>query len=196
MSGRIVQVSAGAATVVAAVLLAGCNSSDTPSTTTTSSTSSTTTSSTSTTPSPTSTEPTEAEEAAEAVVEFYKEIDAVAQGTARLDSFRYATTYDGLEGSLPKWQGLLMEQLRDGYTQVGATLVEVLATKEGEPKEVGSNTWPSWTVTACVDHSAVHLERDGKEVQSGAPERELVSHTVIDATGDFAVLEDEPGKSC
>lgn len=185
----------------AMVWLTGCSSSSDPTTSAESSTTPvTTTSSTTAAPSSSSSSPTQAgdeEKAGEAVVAFYKELDLVAQGKARLDSFRHATT-DGKDTTttLPKWQGLLSSQLLAGKVQVGDTAVEVLSTKAGKKTEGPGTAWPSWTVVACVDHSGAQLEKDGKTVESAGQVRETVTHVVLDMDGDFAVLHDDPGKSC
>lgn len=179
------------------LLTAGCGGDDdpTPTSPTTSSTTSTTPSST--TPSSTTpATPTGAEAASAAVIAFYKELDAVAQGKARLDSFRHATTPDGVKGTLPKWQGLLSSQLVRGITQVGDTAVTVTDVQKGKKAKAGGGTWPSWTATACIDHSQSHLEQKGKALDWPGQVREQVTHIVVDAEGNFAVVEDTPGKSC
>lgn len=191
----------GVVFVAAAVLWAtGCSSSSDPTTSAESSTTPvTTTSSTTAAPSSSSSSPTQAgdeEKAGEAVVAFYKELDLVAQGKARLDSFRHAASVDGKTGTLSKWQGLLSKQLLAGNVQVGDTAIQVVSTVPGKKVKSGSDSWPSWTVVACVDHSGAHLEKDGKPVESSAPGRETVTHVVVNARGAFRVLGDDPGKSC
>ena len=180
------------------LLTAGCGGDDdpTPTSPTTSSTTSTTPSS-STSSSTTPATPTGAEAASAAVIAFYKELDAVAQGKARLDSFRHATTPDGVKGTLPKWQGILGSQRGRGILQVGDTSVTISDVTKGNKAKAGSTLWPSWIVTACIDHSQSHLEQKGKTVDWPGQMREQVTHVVVDTgDGDFRVVEDDPGKSC
>lgn len=194
-------VKARAWTVAVGLLLAGCSASGGQASTSTppasTSSAASTTSSTSSPSTTMSSESVDEKKAGDAVVAFYKELDLVAQGKARLDSFRHATT-DGVDTTttLPKWQGLLSNQLLAGNVQVGKTVVELLATEAGEKAKAGGASWPSWIVTACVDRSGVHLEKDGKADDSSAPAREIVTHVVVDVEGDFAVVRDDPGKSC
>lgn len=185
----------------AMVWLTGCSSSSDPTTSAESSTTPvTTTSSTTAAPSSSSSSPTQAgdeEKAGEAVVAFYKELDLVAQGKARLDSFRHATTPDGVKGTLPKWQGILGSQRGRGILQVGDTSVTISDVTKGKKAKAGSTLWPSWIVTACIDHSQSHLEQKGKTVDWPGQMREQVTHVVVDTgDGDFRVVEDDPGKSC
>ena len=187
-----------AAVALAVTLLtAGCGGDDpAPTSPTTSSTTSTTPSS-STSSSTTPATPTGAEAASAAVIAFYKELDAVAQGKARLDSFRHATTPDGVKGTLPKWQGILGSQRGRGILQVGDTSVTISDVTKGKKAKAGSTLWPSWIVTACIDHSQSHLEQKGKTVDWPGQMREQVTHVVVDTgDGDFRVVEDDPGKSC
>ena len=180
------------------LLTAGCGGDDdpTPTSPATSSTTSTTSSS-STSSSTTPATPTGAEAASAAVIAFYKELDAVAQGKARLDSFRHATTPDGVKGTLPKWQGILGSQRGRGILQVGDTSVTISDVTKGNKAKAGSTLWPSWIVTACIDHSQSHLEQKGKTVDWPGQMREQVTHVVVDTgDGDFRVVEDDPGKSC
>ena len=180
------------------LLTAGCGGDDdpTPTSPATSSTTSTTSSS-STSSSTTPATPTGAEAASAAVIAFYKELDAVAQGKARLDSFRHATTPDGVKGTLPKWQGILGSQRGRGILQVGDTSVTISDVTKGNKAKAGSTLWPSWIVTACIDHSQSHLEQKGKTVDWPGQMREQVTHFVVDTgDGDFRVVEDDPGKSC
>jgi len=180
------------------LLTAGCGGDDdpTPTSPTTSSTTSTTPSST-TSSSTTPATPTGAEAASAAVIAFYKELDAVAQGKARLDSFRHATTPDGVKGTLPKWQGILGSQRGRGILQVGDTSVTISDVTKGKKAKAGSTLWPSWIVTACIDHSQSHLEQKGKTVDWPGQMREQVTHVVVDTgDGDFAIVRDDPGKSC
>lgn len=180
------------------LLTAGCGGGDdpTPTSPATSSTTSTTPSS-STSSSTTPATPTGAEAASAAVIAFYKELDAVAQGKARLDSFRHATTPDGVKGTLPKWQGAISSQRGRGILQVGDTSVTVTDRAKGETVKLGPSSWPSWVVTACIDHSQSHLEQKGKTLDWPGQVREQVTHVVVDTgDGDFRVLEDDPGKSC
>ena len=180
------------------LLTAGCGGDDdpTPTSPATSSTTSTTSSST-TSSSTTPATPTGAEAASAAVIAFYKELDAVAQGKARLDSFRHATTPDGVKGTLPKWQGILGSQRGRGILQVGDTSVTISDVTKGNKAKAGSTLWPSWIVTACIDHSQSHLEQKGKTVDWPGQMREQVTHVVVDTgDGDFRVVEDDPGKSC
>ena len=180
------------------LLTAGCGGDDdpTPTSPATSSTTSTTSSS-STSSSTTPATPTGAEAASAAVIAFYKELDAVAQGKARLDSFRHATTPDGVKGTLPKWQGILGSQRGRGILQVGDTSVTISDVTKGKKAKAGSTLWPSWIVTACIDHSQSHLEQKGKTVDWPGQMREQVTHVVVDTgDGDFRVVEDDPGKSC
>ena len=180
------------------LLTAGCGGDDdpTPTSPATSSTTSTTSSS-STSSSTTPATPTGAEAASAAVIAFYKELDAVAQGKARLDSFRHPTTPDGVKGTLPKWQGILGSQRGRGILQVGDTSVTISDVTKGNKAKAGSTLWPSWIVTACIDHSQSHLEQKGKTVDWPGQMREQVTHVVVDTgDGDFRVVEDDPGKSC
>ena len=180
------------------LLTAGCGGDDdpTPTSPATSSTTSTTSSS-STSSSTTPATPTGAEAASAAVIAFYKELDAVAQGKARLDSFRHATTPDGVKGTLPKWQGILGSQRGRGILQVGDTSVTISDVTKGKKAKAGSTLWPSWIVTACIDHSQSQLEQKGKTVDWPGQMREQVTHVVVDTgDGDFRVVEDDPGKSC
>ncbi|MFZ1485029.1 hypothetical protein [Nostocoides sp.] len=179
------------------LLTAGCGGDDpAPTSPATSSTTSTTPSST-TSSSTTPATPTGAEAASAAVIAFYKELDAVAQGKARLDSFRHATTPDGVKGTLPKWQGILGSQRGRGILQVGDTSVTISDVTKGKKAKAGSTLWPSWIVTACIDHSQSHLEQKGKTVDWPGQMREQVTHVVVDTgDGDFRVVEDDPGKSC
>ena len=180
------------------LLTAGCGGDDdpTPTSPATSSTTSTTSSS-STSSSTTPATPTGAEAASAAVIAFYKELDAVAQGKARLDSFRHATTPDGVKGTLPKWQGILGSHRGRGILQVGDTSVTISDVTKGNKAKAGSTLWPSWIVTACIDHSQSHLEQKGKTVDWPGQMREQVTHVVVDTgDGDFRVVEDDPGKSC
>jgi|JI102314A2RNA_FD_contig_51_2280462_length_2130_multi_3_in_0_out_0_2 hypothetical protein len=181
------------------LLTAGCGGGDdpTPTSPATSSTTSTTSSS-STSSSTTPATPTGAEAASAAVIAFYKELDAVAQGKARLDSFRHATT-DGKDTgtTLPKWQGAISSQRGRGILQVGDTVVTITDTAKGKKAEAGGGLWPSWVVTACIDHSQSHLEQKGKTVDWPGQMREQVTHVVVDTgDGDFAIVRDDPGKSC
>ena len=62
--------------------------------------------------------PTDEEQAEAGVVAFYKELDAVAAGKARLDSFKHATVNGETgEGTRVKWQALLSNQLASGRKQ-------------------------------------------------------------------------------
>jgi hypothetical protein len=180
-----------------AAVLAGCTgdangspSTATPPPATTSSAPPATTSSSSTTASP-----TEEEQAEAGVVAFYEELDAVAAGKARLDSFKHAATNgEGTgESTLDKWQGILSNQLADGYKQTGKTHVRDLSTKSTKDVE-GSH---AWLVTACVDRSDVVLKDSSGNVveDAGSPDRIAVQHTVIDDLF-FQVLYDKQGKSC
>lgn len=188
-------------TVAVGLLLAGCSASGGETSGTSNQPASTSsaasiTSSVSSSSTTMSSESIDEEKAGDAVVAFYKELDLVAQGKARLDSFRHAASVDGRTGTLSKWQGLLSNQLLAGNVQVGDTAIQVLSTAPGKKVKSGADSWPSWIVTACVDRSGAHLEKDGKTVDSSAPTREVVTHVVVDANGAFRVLRDDPGKSC
>ena len=187
-----------AAVALAVTLLtAGCGGDDPAPTTSTTSSTTTTTPSSTTSSSTTPATPTGAEAASAAVIAFYKELDAVAQGKARLDSFRHATTPDGVKGTLPTWQGILGSQRGRGILQVGDTSVTISDVTKGKKAKAGSTLWPSWIVTACIDHSQSHLEQKGKTVDWPGQMREQVTHVVVDTgDGDFRVVEDDPGKSC
>ena len=197
-----------ARTVLAVTLLAGaallssCTGDANGDTTTTSSTTTTTTSSTTTTTtsSSTTTPPTDEEQAEAAVVAFYKELDLVAAGKARLDSFRHAASDGGVATTttLTKWQTTLANQLMDGVRQVGDTKVYGFGPVESaKPQKIGSKSRSAWTVTACVDRSGIQLEdKAGKTVPDpGAQKRALTTHLVIEADV-YRVLRDDPGKSC
>ena len=140
------------------LLTAGCGGDDdpTPTSPATSSTTSTTSSS-STSSSTTPATPTGAEAASAAVIAFYKELDAVAQGKARLDSFRHATTPDGVKGTLPKWQGILGSQRGRGILQVGDTSVtisDVTSSRRARPStgqaRCASKSPTSWWTRATA----------------------------------------------
>jgi hypothetical protein len=138
--------------------------------------------------------PTDEEQAEAGVVAFYKELDAVAAGKARLDSFKHATVNGETgEGTRVKWQALLSNQLASGRKQSGLTRVTNISAKP--VKDIGDSA--AWMVTACVDRSEVVLkDKAGNEVKdAGSQDRATVQHTVIEA-GGFRVLYDEPGKSC
>ena len=146
------------------------------------------------TPPVTAAPPTDEEQAEAGVVAFYKELDAVAAGKARLDSFKHATVNGETgEGTRVKWQALLSNQLASGRKQSGLTRVTNISAKP--VKDIGDSA--AWMVTACVDRSEVVLkDKAGNEVKdAGSQDRATVQHTVIEA-GGFRVLYDEPGKSC
>ena len=102
-----------------------------------------------------------------------------------------------MKGTLPKWQGILGSQRGRGILQVGDTSVTISDVTKGNKAKAGSTLWPSWIVTACIDHSQSHLEQKGKTVDWPGQMREQVTHVVVDTgDGDFRVVEDDPGKSC
>lgn len=196
-----------ARTVLAVTLLAGaallssCTGDANGDTTTTSSTTTTTTSSTTTSSSSsTSTPPTDEEQAEAAVVAFYKELDLVAAGKARLDSFRHAASDGGVDTTttLTKWQTTLANQLMDGVRQVGDTKVYGFGPVEStKPQKIGSKAWPAWSVTACVDRSGIHLEdKAGKTVPDPGTQKTSRTTYLIVKTDHYRVLRDDPGKSC
>ena len=190
MTSRIHNAVAAAALVIG---VSSCTGTDGPTTAATTTTA-VTPSSAATSASPTTTAPDPAQEAGAAVVAFYEELDAVAQGKARLDSFQHAIS-DGrsTEDTLPKWQGLLSSQLFGGTVQVGETIVTVLDSNPG--KKTGGR--PSWTVVACVDHSKSHLEKKGKVLDWPGQVREQITHVVFDPCDwVLALLRDDPGMSC
>lgn len=194
-----------ARTVLAVTLLAGaallssCTGDANGDTTTTSTTTTTTSSTTTSSSSSTSTPPTDEEQAEAAVVAFYKELDLVAAGKARLDSFRHATTTDGLDATttLTKWQGVLSNQLLEGV-QIGSTKVSALQAKSTKKVTIRDKSYAAWVVTACVDRSGIHLEdKAGKTLPDpGTQKRTITTHTVIRRVTDYEVLRDDPGKSC
>lgn len=186
-----------AATLAAGALAACSDDADGAPTSTTpppSATTSSTTSSTTTTSEP----PTPEELAGKAVIAFYQELDLVAQGKARLDSFRHAATGgDDTTTTLPKWQGILGNRLLAGNVQVGETAVSIVKTTKGKKAKAWNSMLPSWTVVACVDHTASRLENKGTNVPWPGQARETVTHVVVDQGDDaFAVVRDDPGKSC
>jgi len=190
------------ALLTGATLLSGCTGDAAGTTTSTTtvppaSTSATVTPTSSTT---TSAAPTDEELAQQAVAEFYKELDLVAQGKARLDSFTHAASGGGGDptATLMKWRGLLSNQLLQKGVQVGETKVYDLTVKPSKRVDDGEKPRPAWTVTGCVDRSGIHIEdKTGKTVDSsGQQETSMTTHVVIDVDGAFMVLRDDPGKSC
>lgn len=189
------------ALLTGATLLSGCtgDAAGTTSSTTTAPPASTSATVTPTSSTTTSAAPTDEELAEKAVIEFYKELDLVAQGKARLDSLVHATD-DGVDptGTLAKWQSLLSKQLLQKGVQVGETKVYDLTVKPSKKVDDGEKPRPAWTVTGCVDRAGIHIEdKTGKTVDSsGQQETSMTTHVVIDVDGTFMVLRDDPGKSC